>query len=110
MLAVLGFIAYSALACWAVARYEKQAGGEHDRGEIVADETVGIWLAMLLAGPQWPGLVFAFFAFRVLDILKPGPIGYLDERVPGAAGVMLDDALAGLLAGIAALALNIWIA
>lgn len=110
MLTVWGLIAYTAIAFWAVDKYEKQTGGDHDRGEIVADETVGIWLAMLLAGPKWPGLVFALFAFRVLDILKPGPIGYLDKRVSGATGVMLDDMLAGLLAGIAALVLNIWIA
>lgn len=104
------FIVFTATAFWAVTLYEKQAGGDHDRGEIVADETAGIWLAMLMAGPYWPGLVFALFAFRLLDIAKPGPIGYLDRRVSGAAGVMLDDILAGFLAGIGAYALNIWIA
>ena len=39
----------------------------------------------------------AFALFRLLDIAKPGPIGWAD-RQGGAFGVMADDVLAGLTA------------
>ncbi len=74
--------------------------GEHDPGAVVVDEVVGQWLT-LLAAPLTP---FAFFlgllAFRLFDILKPWPIGWLDRRAPGALGVMIDDVAAALYAGI----------
>jgi phosphatidylglycerophosphatase A len=44
-------------------------------------------------------MVAAFFAFRAFDVLKPGPVG-LAERLPGEWGIMLDDVVAGLFAGI----------
>ncbi|MEO9190563.1 MAG: phosphatidylglycerophosphatase A, partial [Acetobacteraceae bacterium] len=46
------------------------------------------------------GLLAALAVFRLLDIAKPGPIGWAD-RQGGAAGVMEDDLIAGALgAGI----------
>jgi phosphatidylglycerophosphatase A len=45
-------------------------------------------------------LLTAFVIFRLLDITKPGPIGWAD-RQHGAAGVMADDVIAGgITAGI----------
>lgn len=77
------------------------AGGEADPGWVVIDEVAGMWLAMLpLPHPAALGLLAAFALFRLLDITKPGPIGWLD-RVPGRLGVMGDDIAAGL--GAAAL-------
>ena len=46
---------------------------------------------------RWPGWVVGFLAFRLFDILKPGPVGWAD-RQPDAVGVMLDDVIAGALA------------
>ncbi len=70
-------------------------GGEADPGWVVIDEVAGMWVAMLpLARPRaWPVLA-AFGLFRWLDIAKPGPVGRVD-RMPGRAGVMGDDLLAG---------------
>ena len=71
-----------------------------DASEIVADEIVGMWLALaLLPAVWWLGLI-AFALFRWLDIAKPGPIGWLDREVKGGLGVMLDDLAAGLVVGI----------
>lgn len=82
---------------WLTARVQKRYGVLDDSA-IVVDEFVGQWLA-LLALPQNLLLVsLAFALFRLLDILKPGPIRQLERRVGGALGVMADDVLAGILA------------
>jgi phosphatidylglycerophosphatase A len=77
---------------------------EGDPGWVVIDEVAGLWiallpLALLPPGAEWnlPSLALAFLAFRALDILKPGPVGWAD-RQEGAAGIMADDVIAGLLA------------
>jgi phosphatidylglycerophosphatase A len=79
---------------WAI----RAAEIEGDPGWVVIDEVAGQWIAMLgLAHLSWPGLLGAFLLFRLLDIAKPGPIGWAD-RQGGAVGVMADDVIAGVLA------------
>lgn len=73
----------------------------HDHGGIVWDEIVGFLVAMTALPRDWPWILAAFLLFRFFDIVKPWPIGWLDRRVHGGLGIMLDD----LLAGLAALAL-----
>ncbi len=70
----------------------------HDDPGIVVDEFVGLWLALLAAPPTWTAALAGFLVFRVIDIAKPWPVGWVDRRVPGALGVMLDDVVAGGLA------------
>ncbi|HHH40127.1 MAG TPA: phosphatidylglycerophosphatase A [Sedimenticola sp.] len=70
--------------------------GVHDHGGIVWDEWVGLLLTLWLAPPGWPWLLAGFLLFRFFDILKPWPIGWLDRRVSGGLGIMLDDLVAGL--------------
>ncbi len=74
---------------------------EGDPGWVVIDEFAGQWVALLgLARPGLAGLAAAFVLFRVLDIAKPGPVGWAD-RQKGAAGIMGDDVIAGaIVAGI----------
>ncbi len=104
-----------ALGWWATA-VETQGKADHDPSEIVIDEVAGQWIALLPIAfgaanngvsilALWPGWVAAFVLFRLFDIWKPGPIGWAD-RQQGPLGVMLDDAIAGLLAalGVAVLA------
>lgn len=90
-------------------------GGDHDPSEIVVDEVVGQWIAILpLSYPAWsmgidilalwPGWIAAFVLFRLFDILKPGPVGWADQR-GDALGVMLDDVVAGVFAAIGVLLL-----
>lgn len=77
--------------------------GIHDAPEIVVDEVAGMWLALLplVSLPASPLLfVLAFLLFRLFDIVKPWPIRWLDEKVGGGFGVMVDDLVAGILAAI----------
>lgn len=65
--------------------------GEHDHSAIVWDEIVG-FLAVTLVLPAQPlWWVAAFVLFRLFDIAKPWPVGYLDRRIGGGIGIMLDD-------------------
>lgn len=71
-----------------------------DEPQIVADEVAGLWLALVFipsSGP-WPWLALGLFRF--FDIVKPGPIGWLDRNVHSGLGIMLDDLAAGLLTGL----------
>ena len=74
--------------------------GVHDHGGIVWDEFVGFWLTMVVAPPGWLWIVAGFVLFRFFDILKPFPINWLDRKVPGGWGIMLDDVAAGCFAWI----------
>jgi len=77
--------------------------GRADPPSVVSDEACGLWLvfcAPLPAGtPWWPPLLLGFVLFRIFDIAKPLGIRRLD-RIPGKWGVLLDDLLAGLYAGV----------
>ncbi|NDJ27398.1 phosphatidylglycerophosphatase A [Campylobacter sp. MIT 19-121] len=82
--------------------YEKKTN-THDSKHIVIDEVAGVFLAASLAA--WAknslfSLFLAFVLFRFFDITKPSVIGKLDKNVKGGLGVMSDDMLAGLFAGL----------
>ena len=75
-----------------------------DPQEIVIDEVVGQML-VLLAMPVYETLyplpityycVGAFFLFRLFDIWKPYPISYVDDKMGGSLGIMLDDIVASV--------------
>ncbi len=108
---LLTVAALSCLGVWASDEAERFFAN-HDDGRIVIDEVAGQLLALTpllvwrpAGGPGWAwawttGLVTAFVAFRVFDIWKPGPVGWAQDHFPGGLGVMADDLLAGVLAGI----------
>ena len=70
--------------------------GVHDHSGIVWDEWVGLLVTLWLAPSGWGWLLAGFVLFRLFDIWKPWPIGWLDRQVAGGWGIMLDDLLAGL--------------
>lgn len=72
--------------------------GVHDHGGIVWDEFVGFWVTMLVAPSGWVWIVLGFILFRFFDIVKPFPIGWLDKRIGGGLGIMVDDVVAGSFA------------
>jgi phosphatidylglycerophosphatase A len=84
-------------------------GKNEDPSEVVIDEVVGMLIALWplswglsMSGTAahvfpWPGWVGGFLLFRFFDIVKPPPVSWADR--PGAFGVMLDDVVAGVLAG-----------
>lgn len=75
-----------------------KAMGVHDHGGIVWDEFVGFWITMFMAPAGWLWIVIGFVLFRFFDILKPWPINWLDRKVHGGFGIMIDDVLAGVYA------------
>lgn len=103
----LATLAVTVLGFWACARV---CGPGEDPSEVVIDEVAGMWIALLFPSfafwtrdfdgwMPYPGWLAAFLFFRLFDIWKPGPVGWADRR-GDAAGVMLDDLIAGVLAGI----------
>ncbi|WP_154428153.1 phosphatidylglycerophosphatase A [Helicobacter pylori] len=87
---------------------EEEESKIHDSSYIVIDELVGMWLAMAISGLSLAGVVLSFIFFRIYDITKPSLIGKIDKEIKGGLGVVADDALAGVLAGLSALlAINI---
>lgn len=94
---------------------ETKGKDDHDPSEIVVDEVVGQWIALMPVAyganmmnidvlRLWPGWIAAFALFRLFDIWKPGPVGWADRR-DDAVGVMLDDVIAGVLAAIGVIVL-----
>lgn len=82
---------------------EEEESKRHDSSYIVIDELVGMWLAMAISGLSLAGVVLSFIFFRIYDITKPSLIGTIDKKVKGGLGVVADDALAGVLAGLSVL-------
>ena len=100
--AYLGLVILVSLVGAAAAHRSARLLKSKDPSCIVIDEIAGMLLALcwLPAGWEWPLVAFALF--RAFDVLKPWPISLADRRVPGGAGIMLDDLLAGAcaLAGV----------
>ena len=97
----LAVAAVIAAAVWAAGAAE-QALGEHDSGSIVIDEVAGYVVASAWLDFSWAAAVLAFVLFRLFDIAKPFPISLIDRRVGGGFGVVADDLVAGLFAGVVA--------
>ena len=79
-----------------------------DPGVVVIDEIVGVLIA-LTAAPLHPAAALVGFAlFRLFDIAKPFPVGWVDRHLHGGLGIMLDDVAAGLYA-LLVLHLGLWL-
>ena len=74
--------------------------GVHDHPGIVFDEIAAMLSLALVLTPDLRLLAAAFLLFRFFDIVKPWPIRDLDHRLHGGLGIMLDDVLAALYAGV----------
>ncbi|GAA7593311.1 phosphatidylglycerophosphatase A family protein [Helicobacter pylori] len=99
------FLAAILIGLIAIAQIDKEEEESkiHDSSYIVIDELVGMWLAMAISGLSLEGVVLSFVFFRIYDITKPSLIGKIDKEVKGGLGVVADDALAGVLAGLSVL-------
>lgn len=83
--------------------------GVGDPSEIVVDEVAGQSISLLPVyaalpaagggGKLWLAVAAAFFLFRALDVVKPGPIRRM-ESLPGGFGIMCDDLLAGAVVAV----------
>ncbi|MFT2773959.1 phosphatidylglycerophosphatase A [Helicobacter pylori] len=104
------FLAAVLIGLIAIAQIDKEEEESkiHDSSYIVIDELVGMWLAMAISGLSLAGVILSFIFFRIYDITKPSLIGKIDKEIKGGLGVVADDALAGVLAGLSVLlAINI---
>lgn len=90
-LTVLAFF----LGVWVSNKVSEELG-VHDYKGIVWDEVVGYLLTMFMAPQGLIWVVLGFILFRVFDIWKPQPIGFIDQRVHGGLGIMLDDVIAAI--------------
>jgi phosphatidylglycerophosphatase A len=83
-----------------IAQQAEKMIGDKDSNSIVIDEMAGMTVT-LLGIPVTPfSLILGFFFFRGFDILKPFPARLLDQKVPGGAGIVLDDVMAGLYGNV----------
>ncbi|GAA8131698.1 phosphatidylglycerophosphatase A [Helicobacter pylori] len=99
------FLAAILIGLIAIAQIDKEEEESkiHDSSYIVIDELVGMWLAMAISGLSLAGVILSFIFFRIYDITKPSLIGKIDKEIKGGLGVVADDALAGVLAGLSTL-------
>lgn len=104
---LIAAILAGAAGAWACELYVRNKQ-DKDPSECVIDEVAGQWLACAFVPVTFGifsrhtivGYAIAFVLFRLLDITKPWPIGYVERRLPGGLGVMMDDIVAGLISGI----------
>ena len=83
--------------------------GVHDHGSIVWDEFVGFWITMFAAPVGWVWVVVGFVLFRFFDIIKPWPISWIDKKITGGFGIMLDDVIAGVMAALVLQGIAWWL-
>lgn len=89
------------VAVWVSDAYASETGTQ-DPHECVIDEVAGQWLACALAPLTLWGYLLAFLLFRLFDVAKPWPVSKA-EQLPGGIGIVADDVVAGLIAGLVAL-------
>jgi phosphatidylglycerophosphatase A len=89
-------LVFGGLAVW-VAHQAERILGTKDPGAIVIDEVVGMLVACLGLSLTPASAVILFILFRLFDISKPFPVGWLDRRLSGGVGIVADDVAAGIL-------------
>lgn len=93
-------VGVAAVAAWAAGRAEL-ALGEHDARCVVADEVSGMVAGSCLVPATWTAALVLFVWFRVFDVWKPPPVRLIDRRWRGGLGVVGDDLVAAVYAGLA---------
>ncbi len=69
-----------------------------DPGCVVIDEVAGVLVTLCRRPANFKTVLAGVLIFRFFDILKPAPVGTLDENLPGGPGIMADDLAAGVMA------------
>lgn len=98
---VLAIIAISAASVY-FASEESRNTGQKDPKSIVCDEVAGFLIAFFLVPFTLFNVILVFILFRFFDIVKPYPVGEIDKKTEGGLGIVLDDIVAGIYAGIIA--------
>ena len=95
---ILATVLIVAFSWWVCVEVHKET--KSDSSEIVIDEFAGMFVACMFINHDFISLVFAFLFFRFFDIVKPWPISWVDKNIKNGPGILIDDLLAGLFAGI----------
>jgi len=93
-LIVIGFMFLAGV--WVCDRTGRDLGVP-DHQAMVWDEVVAFLLVLFFTPPSLVWLALAFLLFRLFDVLKPGPIRYIELRFRGGFGVMIDDLVAAFI-------------
>ncbi len=93
---ILIFIIFSV----AIADHAEKILKKKDPGVIVIDEIAGIIITFVGIPLNILTIIAGFLIFRLFDILKPFPIRWIEKKIPGGAGIVLDDIAAGILSNI----------
>ncbi len=72
----------------------------HDHTGLVWAEITGFAVTLLTVPANLYSVVAGFALFRLFDIWKPWPVSWADQKLSGGIGVMTDDLIAGLMAGV----------
>ncbi len=97
--AVFLTVVFIFFAIWIAQRAEKIVNTE-DPGCIVIDEIAGILVTFTGIPFHMISVAFGFFIFRVLDIWKPYPISWIERKLSGGAGIVMDDVVAGICSNL----------
>ena len=98
-MAVLLTLIFILCAIWIANEAEKILKTE-DPGCIVIDEIAGIILTLSGLPFNITSVTAGFLVFRALDIWKPYPIRFLENKLSGGIGIVLDDVAAGILSNL----------
>ena len=96
------------IGVWAAHKYIQTVQNE-DPPEIVIDEVVGQCLTLMVVPVDVVYYLIGFVLFRIFDIIKPWPVNLADKNVKGGFGIMLDDVLAGVYAGLSLWVIQFWV-
>ena len=79
-----------------IAGHADRVLNEKDSKKNVIDELPGYLIALIGQPTTWQIVMAAFFIERIIDILKVPPANWIEKRLPGGWGVVLDDVIAGI--------------
>ena len=100
IITLLLVISYYAISKYLIAKKSK------DPKEIIIDEFIGQFIALIFIPDTILGLLVSFLLFRFFDITKLYPVNKA-EKIPGAIGVLADDVVAGLMTACIIIIFNI---
>jgi len=105
LLFIIAFIGFAVL----ISNRAEIVMAKKDPGDIVIDEIVGIVIIFINFAVNVWILIAGFILFRIIDIMKPYPIRWIDRQVPGGCGVVLDDVIAGIYANLILRLITLWV-
>jgi len=105
LLFIIAFIGFAVL----ISNRAEIVMAKKDPGDIVIDEIVGIVITFINFAVNVWILIAGFILFRIIDIMKPYPIRWIDRQVSGGCGVVLDDVIAGIYANLILRLITLWV-